>query len=88
MNEREARACELANDILDFVNVFGYDDITFAETIARGNKTLQQSVMQLFITTIRRMAEVPPDERNAETVDLAKMITEVVDDYDYALPLI
>lgn len=47
-NMKKTKAEELANDILDFVNSFGFDSDTFAETICRGHKTLQQSTMRLF----------------------------------------
>lgn len=77
---------KLANDILDFVNVFGYDEKTFAQTICKGHKTLQQSTMRLFIATIREMAKVTPDDRNAATVELARIISGLAD--EYPLPLI
>ncbi len=80
------RAETLANDILDFVNAFGFDSETFATTICQGHKTLQQSTMRLFIATIRKMAEVRPDDRNKATVELAKKIAEIAD--EYSLPLI
>lgn len=80
------KAEKLANDILDFVNVFGFDADTFAETICQGHKTLQQSTMRLFVAAISKMAEVRPDERNRATVELAKKITEITD--NYSLPLI
>lgn len=83
-NKKKAEA--VANDILDFVNTFGFDADTFAETICRGHKTLQQSTMRLFITTIRKMAEVRPDARNEATVELAKKITKIAD--MHSLPLI
>lgn len=80
------RAEAAANDILDFVNVFGFDADKFAEEICHGHKTLQQSAMRLFVVTIRKMAEVRPDERNRAAVELAKKITEIAD--EYSLPLI
>lgn len=76
----------LANDILLFVNSFGVDEKTFAEAICCGHRTLQQSVMRLFMTTIRRMAENNTDDRNLQAVELAKKISEIAD--DYPLPLI
>jgi hypothetical protein len=42
--------------------------------------------MRLIIKTIRKMATVTPDDRNAQTVALAKKISEIAD--DYPLPLI
>ena len=61
MSEKESRAVKLANDILDFVNAYGYDSQTFAETICYGHRTLQQSVMRLFMGTIRLLAKVIPN---------------------------
>lgn len=86
MKNRDQRAEQLANEVLEFVNSYRVDEKTFAETIAHGHKTLQQSTMRLFITTIRKMAKVIPDDRNAETVKLAKEIIEIAD--GYSLPLI
>lgn len=80
------KASKAANDILDFVNSFTYDEKTFAWTIAHGHKTLQQSAMRLFIASIRAMSKVTPDDRNAATVALAKRIADIAE--DYPLPLI
>lgn len=79
-------AATLAHDVLDFVNIYGYDAETFAKTICAGHKTLQQSTMRLFIATIKEMATVRPDLRNEATVELAKKITEIAE--DHSLPLI
>ena len=83
--ERE-QAREAAMELLRFVNSFTYDADVFAMTIADGHKTLQQSIMRLFIRTIRAMANVTPDDRNRQTVELAKQITKIAD--GYSLPLI
>ncbi|MCM1237573.1 MAG: hypothetical protein NC489_46510 [Ruminococcus flavefaciens] len=80
------KAEKVANDILDFVNVFGCDEERFANTICQAHRTLQQSVMRLFIATIRKMAEVEPDMRNHDTVKLAKRISMIAD--EHSLPLI
>lgn len=85
-NERKKQADQLANDILAFVNTFGHDDTTFSEKICKGHRTLQQSVMRLFISTIQKMSEVDSDGRNAATVELARKITEIAK--DYPLPFI
>lgn len=86
MSEKESRAIKLANDILDFVNGYGYDSQAFAETICRGHRTLQQSVMRLFIHTIRQLAKTPFDDRNEATVALAKEIAAIAD--KHPLPFI
>ena len=86
VSDREKEAEALAHEVLDFVNCFGFDADTFARTIAHGHKTLQQSTMRLFMRTILEMAEVMPDDRNAQTVELAKKIREIAD--GYSLPLI
>lgn len=80
------KAEEMAGQLLEFVNCYGYNIDAFAKTVANGHKTLQQSLMRLFIGTIREMAEVRPDDRNAQTVELAKKIVEIAD--GYSLPLI
>lgn len=85
MNNKKQEAEKLAQDVLDFVNAFGYDEEAFADAICRGHKTLQQSTMRLFMTTIRKMATVTPDGRNENAVKLAKEIVAVAD--KYALPL-
>ena len=85
MNRKE-EAAKMANDILNFVNAYGCDSKTFAETICRGHRTLQQSAMRLFMTTIRQLAETPFDERNEATVALAKEIVAIAD--KHPLPLI
>ena len=86
MSDKEEKARKLANDILDFINNFGYDSKTFAATICNGHRTLQQSVMRLFVTTIRAIAETPFDDRNKNAVALANAIAKIAD--DYPLPLI
>ena len=85
-DERSVEAEELANKLLEFVNAYGHDADTFAKTIAKGHKTLQQSVMRLMIRTIGEMAKVTPDERNIATVELAKQILELMK--NRSLPLI
>lgn len=87
MNEaKRDRAKRLAEDLLLFVNDYGYDAKTFAETVCNGHRTLQQSVMRLFMATIKRMAENNTDERNERAVELAKKIADTAG--DYSLPLI
>lgn len=75
-----------AKDLLNFVNSFTYDQEAFAMEIARGHKTLQQSVMRLFVRTIEVMSTVVPDDRNRAAVELAKEITKIA--HGYSLPLI
>lgn len=83
---REAEAIALATDILGFVNSYGCDSKTFAETICQGHRTLQQSVMRLFIETIRAFSESRYDDRNEATVALSKEIMKIAE--HYPLPFI
>jgi len=83
---RSVTGQELGEEVLYFVNQFGFDADSFAKTIAKGHKTLQQSTMRLFMRAIEEMAKVRPDQRNEQTVELAKKITELAK--DYSLPLI
>ena len=79
-------AKELAEEVVDCVNAFRFDDVEFAKTIAMNHRTLQQSVMRLFITTIRALSESGCDARNEATVELAKQIVKLADKTN--LPLI
>lgn len=81
-------AKELAEEVVDCVNAFRFDDVEFAKTIAMNHRTLQQSVMRLFITTIRALSESGYDARNEATVELAKQIVKLVDKTNLPLILI
>lgn len=86
MDTKKKNAENLAQEVLNFVNAYGYDQDAFAEAICRGHKTLQQSTMRLFMATIRKMATVTPDGRNENAVALAKKIVAIAD--EYPLPLV
>lgn len=88
MNTKETeRAEKVANDLLEFVNSYSHDDKAFAEAICRGHRTLQQSVMRLFMTMVHRMADSTNfDERNEASVVLACKIEQATD--GYSLPFI
>ena len=85
-NLKEEKARKMAEDLTEFITEFGQDMTTFAETICARPKPLQQSIMRLFIFTIEKLADVPADERNQATVEMAKRIREIADYND--LPLI
>lgn len=85
MNAKE-RAKEAAENLIEFVNEFGVDVDTFADEICRAHRTLQQSIMRLFMVTIKKLSMVSVDNRNENTVKLAKQIIETVG--DYSLPFI
>ena len=84
--DRGSKAVSAAEKLVDFVNSYSSDYESFANYICNEHRTLQQSVMRLFIFTIGKMAEVGTDERNEAAVKLAKKITEIAKDYN--LPLI
>ena len=84
--DRGSKAESTAEKLVDFVNSYSSDYESFANYICNEHRTLQQSVMRLFIFTIGKMAEVGTDERNEVAVKLAKKITEIAKDYN--LPLI
>ena len=68
---------ELANASTDFVNTFvnEKEESAFVDTILRSHKTLQQSVMRLFMRLVKGWACVPSgDDRNQATLDLATRI--------------
>ena len=85
-NERDVKA---ANDLLDYVNAYGYHDKEFAQTIAYAHPTLQQSAVRLFITTLREVAKRHPDGRNEASVNAAKiMIAALEEAHADCLPFI
>lgn len=77
---------KLASDILDYVNNLTFDAESFADTICSAHRTLQQSTMRLFISTICKMAENDTDARNEASVELAKKIAEIA--ANHQLPLV
>lgn len=77
---------KLANDILNYVNNLTFDEESFVSTICSAHRTLQQSTMRLFITTICKMAENDTDARNEASVELAKKIAEMAK--EHPLPLV
>lgn len=80
MNKEVSRGEALGNEVLDFVNSFGVDENSFAQTIARGHKTLQQNTMRLFVATCRALSQNSTDDRNAACVALAKRVVEAADE--------
>lgn len=80
----EEKAKKVANDVVDLVNSFSCKENIFAEEIANSHRTLQQNVMRLIMTTIKRLANNQTDGRNEATVELAKKIISE----DYCLPFV
>lgn len=83
---KKERAKEAAENLVEFVNVFGVDVDTFADEICKAHKTSQQSTMRLLMATIKKLSTVGVDGRNENAVELAKKITEAAG--DYSLPVI
>ena len=71
---------EMAQVLADFVNNMSYQKSQFSEqVIYRTHRTLQQSIMELFMNTIyewSKLEEYSYDLRNEFTVKLAKKIID------------
>ena len=86
VNLNEVRAEQAAKDLISYVNSYSPRDDIFAKIICNEHRTLQQSVMRLFIAVVREMSKVGTDERNEASVELAKKIMDIAD--AYPLPFI
>lgn len=61
----------------------------FIEYLVNNHPTLQQKVMEIFMTYIYEIAEKPwSDARNEESVKRAKIIKETLGEYGNSFPLI
>ena len=70
---------ELANELGNFVNTYGYDEAGFIEGFKMQHRTLQQSAFKLICKLIEDIAETPDwrtDARNEGSVMVAKMLVE------------
>ena len=90
--KKQADEAELVADtFIDFTNSSVADIDTFVATVTGCHRTLQQSAMRVFMTAIRRWAELHDagryDLRNEATCKLAKAIMEAVEDRD-GLPFV
>ncbi len=87
---------EVARNLSDFVNVMGDDkdvELVAEHVVNRTHRTLQQSIMGLFLKVIYKWAknyeEGWYDGRNEATCKLAKSIVDHIgENYKYGLPLI
>lgn len=86
MDRRNQEAITTAKTLLAFVNSLNCNEELFAETVCRDHRTLQQSVMRLFIAFCKRIAVNSYDRRNEDAVRLAQKIMEITD--NYSLPFI
>lgn len=75
---------EAANYIADFVNNMLCDYDGFADEMMKQHRTLQQSTMRLFLTTIKKWAEQTNyDPRNEDTINMCNRIVEALGDDNY-----
>jgi len=85
------RARFAARVVSDFVNEMGFDHKTFADTLAREHRTLQQSTMGAFLAFIYRLAENGENQRdlrNEYACEQSRKIVEALGPYGNQMPLI
>ena len=84
------RAMHIADELTNYVNAFGFDRKTFAETLGKQHRTNQQSVMRAFVEFVTVMANFDAEERydgrNEASCKLASKFREIA--YKHALPLV
>ncbi len=91
MNEREERARETARNLASAVNEMGFDVDAFANEILRQHRTIQQTVFNAFLATVKAWAALAPshyDARNEFTVEQSRKIIEALGQYNLRVPLI
>lgn len=80
----ESKAERLVNDFAEFVNSFNFDADEFAKNVMKEHRTLQQSMFQVMIVTMREWAKNYEsgryDLRNEDTVKLCYEIVKEFDD--------
>lgn len=67
----------VAKSLIDLVNYSPFCGDDFVKIICNEHRTLQQSVMRLFIKVIKGLSEVNTDDRNEDSVELAKEIAVI-----------
>ena len=81
MKRREGR--DVAREILNLVNDFGFDRNGFAEEVMKSHRTLQQSVFELFLLMVKQWAEKAEngsyDLRNEYTCQTSKKIMDLLE---------
>lgn len=67
---------ELANEMSNFVNTYGFDKEAFINGFCKQHRTLQQSMMGLMLATIEHIAsdEYRTDGRNEQSQKVAKQL--------------
>lgn len=87
MKEAEEEARSIANNLIDAVNKYSFDNASFANEITTSHRTLQQSAMRAFVECIKEWADDYEagayDLRNEDTVRLCRDIVEQFGDRLY-----
>lgn len=85
----KANGAELARIISDSVNSYSFDTKGFINQMMNEHRTLQQSFTRICMSWIYALAETPYyDERNEESVMVARQIKEALGEDGYYLPLV
>jgi len=72
---------DAVNNLSNFVNKFGAPDKKFAQEVMNEHRTLQQSMMRLFLATIEEWSkQTQYDLRNEDTIRISKKIMSVMED--------
>ena len=78
---RHTHAVQSAETLISMAARGDLDHQTFAKTIAASHRTHQQSVMRLMAYVIEELAKNSYDRRNQATVQFAKEVEPVLDQY-------
>lgn len=83
MTKRIEDGEEMARAIADFMNVYGFQESTFIETLVyRTHRTLQQTLFGVMLKMIYKWAEMYENERfdlrNEDTCRISKQIKDAL----------
>jgi len=81
--DKKERATKTAHDLASAVNEMSFDVVTFAQTIRREHRSLQQNTMRAVVALLKQWADDADsgnyDLRNEDTVKLARDLLAGVD---------
>lgn len=79
---------QIAKQLSSYANGMSKNPAGFVDAVTGDHRTLQQSMMRLFVECIYRWSEEDYDMRNEETVRLSKRIRTEMEIYYQGKPLL
>lgn len=90
MVNENSREYKFAKEVERSLNVFGFDNKQFAETLGTFHKTLEQNFTRLMVECIRYLAKDNNrfiDQRNKGSHEVAKILNQALEEHKYEICL-